>query len=207
MNYLVDELPCAVTVKGVEIPVNYGFRAFLVIDEIMHSDELGDAEKVFASLEIFYDENIPGDIQAATDTMVWFQRCGDAVKSKKEKRRRAKSLARAVDYAIDSKYIYAAFLSQYNMDLNRMSNNDLHWWKFCALLECLGEEHRISKIMYWRTADTAGMSDKQKRFIKQMKELYALDDPVRTDTKIKLSERNRKMREYVQQRTGEVYGE
>lgn len=52
-----------------------------------------------------------------------------------------------VDYEIDSEYIYAAFLSQYGIDLCDVE--ELHWHKFLALFKGLKDE-KICDIMSYR---------------------------------------------------------
>lgn len=54
----------------------------------------------------------------------------------------------ALDYEIDSDYIYSAFLGQYGIDLVEVE--ELHWHKFLALLKGLREDEMISKIMTYR---------------------------------------------------------
>lgn len=52
-----------------------------------------------------------------------------------------------VDYEIDSDYIYAAFMSQYGIDLCEIE--DLHWHKFLSLFKGLKDE-KICDIMSYR---------------------------------------------------------
>lgn len=52
-----------------------------------------------------------------------------------------------LDYEIDSDYIYAAFMSQYGIDLCEIE--ELHWHKFLALLKGLKDE-KICDIMSYR---------------------------------------------------------
>lgn len=52
-----------------------------------------------------------------------------------------------IDWIIDSEYIYAAFLSQYNIDLEL---EDIHWHKFRSLFKSL-KGHVINDIMSYRT--------------------------------------------------------
>ena len=53
-----------------------------------------------------------------------------------------------IDYEIDSDYIYAAFLSQYGIDLVEVEH--LHWHKFLALLKGLKDDEVMKKIMMYR---------------------------------------------------------
>ena len=52
-----------------------------------------------------------------------------------------------LDYEIDSDLIYAAFLQQYSIDLIEVE--DLHWWKFLALLKGLNGT-KLDDVMKWR---------------------------------------------------------
>lgn len=54
----------------------------------------------------------------------------------------------ALDYQIDADYIYAAFMSQYGIDL--MDIEELHWHKFLALFKGLKDDEMICKIMSYR---------------------------------------------------------
>lgn len=54
----------------------------------------------------------------------------------------------ALDYDIDSDYIYAAFMEQYGIDLIDIPY--LHWHKFIAMLNGLNEDTKLAKIMGYR---------------------------------------------------------
>ena len=126
-------------------------------------------------------------------------------KEDKNKSRRLSQVQRCYDFEQDAPYIYAAFLTQYRLDLSMTLNYDLHWWKFRAMFESLDENLKISKIMYYRTAKTTGMSKQQRNVINIMKSLYALESPeTSADSKMKLAKRNLEMKEYVRNRMKEV---
>ena len=75
---------------------------------------------------------------------------------------------------MDADYIYSAFMSQYNIDLQDIEY--LHWWKFRALFDSLNENNRLSKIIQYRSMDLSKIKDKeQKKFYKNMKKLYKID--------------------------------
>ena len=89
---------------------------------------------------------------------------------------------RAYDYEVDAPLIYAAFLSQYGLDLTTVT---LHWHGFLALFRGLDESHKISKIMEYRSVNPADIKDKsQKRFYQKMKRLYRLPSRKITDDMI-----------------------
>lgn len=53
-----------------------------------------------------------------------------------------------LDYELDSDLIYSAFLGQYGIDL--VDIEELHWWKFLALIKGLNDSTRLKEIMGYR---------------------------------------------------------
>ena len=87
--------------------------------------------------------------------------------------------------------------------INLTQQMSIHWWKFCALMENLPDTCKLSKVMMYRTVDTSGMSKQQKSFYAKMRKKYEIKGE-ETGITLKLSERNRRMKEYVKQRMKEV---
>lgn len=53
----------------------------------------------------------------------------------------------------------------------------VHWWLFRALLQgALAEECLFARIVYWRTADTSGMTPEQRQDIEEKRSRFALPD-------------------------------
>lgn len=78
------------------------------------------------------------------------------------------------DYAADAPYILAAFRQLYGMDL---TCEQVHWWLFRALLQgALAEECLFARIVYWRTADTSGMTPERRQDIEEKRSRFALPD-------------------------------
>lgn len=209
MNILIDALPEAVMINGAEWPVNWGYRAFLLIEICMFDESQSEEQRLLNALNIFYNCNIPANLRAAIEQMQWFYRCGVPEKKMecRNKTKRSMPVAaqkRSYDFQIDAPYIYSAFRTQYNIDLQGTKNYDLHWWKFQALFTSLNEELKFSKIMYYRTVSTTGMSKQQRSYINEMKKLYAIEDNSTADGRMKLAKRNMEMKEYVRRRVREV---
>lgn len=203
-NILIDELPHEVVVDGVVYPINYGYRAQMLIEIAMFSDR-DDEQKVLDSLNIFYFSNIPENMDAAMEQLLLFHRCGVASKAEGSAAGRPaaqpRKKMRAYCFDQDAPLIYAAFRTQYNLNLNRTKNNELHWWEFMAMFDSLAEDLLISRVMFYRTADLTGMGKNQKEFIKKMRSIYALkhvDSDL--DARAKLAKRNQDMKEYVRKR-------
>ena len=70
--------------------------------------------------------------------------------------------------------IYAGFMQQYGIDLQ---TEDMHWWKFMILLENLGSDTRLNKVMEYRTIDTnnKNLSKREREFYKAMQRYYGID--------------------------------
>ena len=82
-------------------------------------------------------------------------------------------------------------MSQYNIDLQDIEQ--LHWWKFKALLEGLKEDNKLSKIIEYRSVDLSKIKDKeQRKFYKDMQKQYSLKKENEEDLKL-LEEWNKKL--------------
>lgn len=203
MNILIDRLPETVHISGREYPINWGFRACMLIEIDMFSDR-EDEQKVLDALNIFYFNQIPDNQEEAMERLLDFYSCGKRQEKKEgssECGSLRKNVRRAYDFESDAMMIYAAFKSQYGIDLNDIRSNDLHWWKFQAMFDSLDENHLISKVMYYRTVDLKGMSKNKRAFIKKMREIYKIERVKETlDDATKLAKRNANMKEYVRRR-------
>lgn len=206
-NILIDELPKTVEIDGENWPIDYGYRASILIEIVMFSD-MEDEKKIFHALNIFYMENIPQNVESAMERMLWFYRCGNetrrAEKETKGTKKPKRQNKRAYCFEADAGRIYAAFRSQYGINLNKTPDKKLHWWEFMAMFESLSEDLLISRIMYYRTADLSGMGKNQRAFIKKMRNVYAIKHASSSmDDRAKLAKRNKDMKEYVRRRMEE----
>ena len=149
INILLDDLPESITISEIEYPVNWGYRAMVLIEICMFDTQRSEEQRVLDTLNIFYNQNLPPDFTAALDKLMWFYRCGKPEKKEENKKGApARQSKRSYCFEQDAPYIYAAFRTQYGIDLNDTKNNELHWWKFHSMFEALNEDLKISKIMY-----------------------------------------------------------
>lgn len=202
-NILIDKLPVEVRVGGAWYPVNYGYRAFMLIERALYDDAASEDQKLLNVLNLFYKRNIPRDISMAVDRLMWFYRCGQ---EREEGKGGGRGKARCYDFDRDAPYIFSAFLTQYRMDLQETANDALHWWKFRAMFEALDENLKMSRIIYYRTVDISGMGKNQRKFILDMKRRYALPVYRPAEARLGLMERDQNMRDYLQRRYREAYG-
>lgn len=195
-NLLSEALPESVTIGGKNYPIRWDFRVGIQVEAIVRSEK-SDIDKYEEILRLYYP-TIPSDLQAAMDQAMWFYRCGeDKDPEEKDRRRymRRSSKGPAWVFTQDAPYIYAAFKEQYGMDLTEKES--LHWWKFMALFESLGEDTKMSKIMYYRQVNTSGMSKAHRAFINEMKKHFQIRE---TGKKMTLEQRNQRWIRYIEDR-------
>ncbi|MCI5630188.1 MAG: bacteriophage Gp15 family protein [Clostridium sp.] len=170
MNILIDLVPESVEIDGIEYEIRTDFRISILFEMMMQDEELSNEEKILKALELYYPI-IPDNVEEAIDKIKWFYRCGkDIVKSNNESHGES---VKIYDYEYDDDYIYSAFLSQYNVDLQDIKH--LHWWKFKAMFKSLNEDNKIVKIMQYRSIDLSEIKDKeQNAYYRKMKKLYEI---------------------------------
>ena len=189
MNILIDLLPSSVKIDGTEYEINSDFRTSVLFSLLMEDDSLNEEEKVLQALNLYYPV-IPNNIGKAIEQIKWFYSCGKSDKPIGNKKRKTNS-KKVFDFEVDANYIYSAFMSQYNIDLQDIGQ--LHWWKFKALLEGLKEDNKLSKIIEYRSMDLSKIKDKeQRKFYKDMQKQYSLKKESEEDLKL-LEEWNKKL--------------
>lgn len=170
MNLLIDLVPQTVEIEGVEYVINSDFRHGILFELLMTDEELSDDEKITQALELYYPV-LPKNINEAIEKIIWFYTCGkDKVKSKTKGTGKSTQI---YSFNHDDDYIYSAFLSQYNIDLQDIEY--LHWFKFKAMFKALKEDNEIVKIMGYRSMDLSKIKDKEQReYYRNMQELHRI---------------------------------
>lgn len=205
MNILIDSLPESVNIGGVDYRINTGFRISVLFELLIHDKTIPDQKKIYGMLRLYYPV-IPDDKDEAVKKILWFFNCGKEAKKKTDVRNKTANDFRTnkatYSFEKDSAMIFAAFYSEYGIDLN--SIEDMHWWKFFALFESLPDTCKIRQVMHIRGMSLSGLASKEKKRINELKKIYALEDEVSVDRRAALAERNAKMQAYVQKRMEEV---
>lgn len=185
MNILIDLLPTIVNINNVEYEINSDFRTSILFELLMQDNSIREEDKISMALQLYYPD-IPNDIKEAIEQMLWFYRCGKDITSSKGNGK-GKSVTQIYSFEHDDDYIYAAFMDQYNIDLQDIEY--LHWWKFKAMFKSLKEDNEIVKIMGYRSMNLSKIKDKEeKAYYKKMQELYKL--PISKDEREKLDDIN-----------------
>ena len=142
----------------------------------MQDKNIDEKDKIALAIKLYYyDMSKIKDIKIAINDILWFYRCGEELKEETSQDKNEEKIKQIYSYEFDDKYIYSAFLEQYNIDLN--SINYLHWWKFKALFNGLNEKTKIVEIMGYRAMNLSKIKNKEmKKHYKKMQQIYSLPD-------------------------------
>lgn len=189
MSVLTKRFPKNLYINGVECPINADFRTVLRCYEIQGKKKELSEEDLIAILRKFYKKQRSFDEEHVSQ-MFWFFSCGREKKKSFPRKIAGINNKQPFDFEEDADLIYAGFLQQYGIDLQEV---DMHWWKFMILLENLGTDTRLSRIMEYRTIDTASkhLSKDQRKYYQAMQRYYGLDQHVAPE----ISERERMIEE------------
>ena len=188
MNILIDLLPTRVEIDGKEYEINSNFRTSLLFSILMENKDIPSNLKIRQALKLYYPV-IPKNTEKSIEKIIWFYTRGKEYKTTTSKGNNIKIL----DYEEDADLIYSAFMSQYGIDLQDIEY--LHWWKFKALFEGLKEDNKLSKIMEYRSIDLNSIKDKeQRKFYKEKKKIYSLENNYSKEELKELEEWNKKLK-------------
>ena len=172
MNIILDDLPEAIEVNGVEYAVNSDFRSGLACILDMESSELTDEEKCILLLRRIYGDVIPEDGETAIKLAVKFL---DGGKEQSEEQNPFADNTRLYSFEKDSALIYAAFRQTHGIDLQKA---DLHWWQFLALFQDLGADTGFCNLVNLRRRVNSGEASKEERqYALKLGDAFEVVDP------------------------------
>ena len=194
MNILLDYLPTSFVIDNKKYDFNYDFRTSILFCLLMQDVDLTEEEKILQGLQLYYPK-IPNNKEEAYNNILFFYSRGkednSETKVKQGKRIFKRNNNRAYDFEADSDLIFTAFMTQYNINLNR---ENLHWWEFMALFNSLNDTNEVVKIMNYRTIDLTSIEDKKERkTYKQLQDYYSLENIISKEEQKHLEE---KMKEW-----------
>ena len=168
MNYLLEKMPQAVMIDGRAVPINTDFRVCLKAIQALEDERLTEHEKLTVLLTLLYPEQ-PKDTALAIKQGLKFLNLGEETDTAKLKQQQVYSLTK------DSAYIYTAFKSTFNIDLNTVEN--LHYWKFRSLFADLGSGCFFNTLISLRSRQHSGkLTDSEKEFVRKNPELISLSE-------------------------------
>lgn len=186
MNILIDEVPKHIKIDDKEYKINTDFRISIMFELLMQDKTLTTREKSLIALDLYYPEP-PHDLPRAIEKISWFYSCGKVydeanVTDEKDDTKNKSSPIYSFEY--DDELIFAAFLSQYGINLQRITH--LHWWEFKSLFKGLETSSKIVEIMNIRGMKIdKNMSKEQKKHYRGLKELYKIPDNRTAEEKIR----------------------
>jgi len=192
MNILIDDLPCEIDGKRIKSD----FRNMVLFELMMQDPTVPTDCKIPFAIDLLYAEPVE-TVESGVDGLLWFYSCGGPPEKNESGGVNTGKLERAYDFEQDAAYIYAAFLSVYNIDLNEIDY--LHWWKFRAMFNALPDNCKISQIMSYRLIDTSKMNGQEKRFYERMKRLYKIKTVMHPE-QLSLAAQEEKAKQHVNNR-------
>lgn len=153
--------------------INTDFRVALACFRAIEDDEINDYARVEAVVSLLLGVEKDNKVQIpkinvteldkVLELLVKYLTCNDGEEKK------TTSNKRDMDFIQDEKYIYASFLSDYNIDLDTIEY--MHWWKFCNLISGLTDKCILSRVRDIRNTDLSEYKDSKtkEKLIKAMK--------------------------------------
>lgn len=177
MSILTDGLPCTIEVGSEKYYVHTDYRVWLRFESIMFDASKNSIQKmtdaVINCIDVKENKMLPGNLQELIEALMLFHGCNE--KPKPRKKNEDEHKAPVFDFEEDAAYVYAAFSSQYGIDLTEIPY--LHWFKFNALFRSLDDSNKIMKIISWRDMDLSKIKDNEQRKVyQQLKDTFALKD-------------------------------
>ncbi len=169
MNFWTEKLPDSIRIDGKEYPINTDFRIWVKCSILMEQEK--NPVILAADLLALCYQTLPPSFEGAMKGIFSFYTGEKGIKRDGGKTKPNYS------FYYDADLIYAAFYSQYGIDLSSVS---LHWYQFLALFSGLDENSRFSEVLCAREVNLSKVSDPaQKRYYKKLKGFYSL--PSETD--------------------------
>lgn len=185
MFKLNDPLDDCITVNGIEHRLNMAFDNVMDALEALADKEMTEIDRIDVFLEIMVGEsandfeletklNMVNDvIECINSEPIESQPVDLDGNPMPHPKRDGEQL---VSFLFDAKYIYAAFVQAYNIDLIEQQGS-LHWAKFSALLNALPDDTLMRQIIDIRKTDLSEIKDKdEKKRIKKLKQQFSLEN-------------------------------
>ena len=181
-----------IDIHGIKCPVDPDFR---IMCDLTEKDRTVLSRFYFAGLPegVAVDEAIQGMLDFYKEGLA----PGTAVETQEDKKGKALP---CFDFAEDEGYFYAAFLSEYGIDLYTAK---LHWFVFCDLFRGLPDDCRLKQIIGIRNTKMSDVPKYDKRRMAKLKRIYSLDKN-RERRFATVEERDRDMLERVNRRYAEI---
>lgn len=167
MNY-----PQYVEINNKKYKINTDFRVAIECNRIAEDGTIGNFERTLAIIYTLFGEeglNNQEDYEKLLELAKKYLTCGKELEEQKEEP--------DMDFIEDMDYIEASFQSDYGISLD---NEEMHWWKFCKLMNGLSNSELgnccvLNRVRNLRNFDMKNIKDsKEREKIRKAKEQVAL---------------------------------
>ena len=145
--------PTKAEVAGKIYPLNTDYRVALQCFDIIEDPDISDEERALAVIYKLFGFVPVDNVQQFMQAAAKFLSCGESQDSHRARRK-------DMDFGQDAKYIAASFMSDYRIDIEA---EDMHFWKYYALLCGLTDKCVLSRVRDLRTFDLSEIKDAKTR--------------------------------------------
>lgn len=184
-NVMLDKLP----LDWNGYPIDSDFQTGIMISQCMADESLSKDEQLLTAIDLLFPKEKP-TVNDAADAITWFM--NEYNHDNRVKKKENEEIV--FDFDIDQWRIYAAFWSQYHIDLNTAK---LHWFVFMGLLSNLNE-CALTRVMDIRQKEIApNMSRKEKKSIMAAKKVFSIKPPKEQNLSIEEQQAVEEFMKYV----------
>lgn len=136
--------------------INTDFRLALKCDEIFRNDSICDYEKTLAIIYILLGEEALNDFEnqeKIVKLITKYLTCNADINKNEI------DTIPSMSFTQDQGYIKASFMSDYNIDLDKI---EMHWWQFHDLLQGLTDDSVLSRVRTIREEPLSGKKGKER---------------------------------------------
>lgn len=163
-NILLDPLP----EEWNGYPIDSDFRIGIQISQCLEDKSLSKLERKLTAINLLFpDEYNRPELEEANRGLTWF------LSEFNHDKHKGSAGSNPISFDVDQWRIYAAFLNQYRIDLNKV---DMHWFTFMGLLSNLCECSFNGVVDIRQKKLTNKMSKEEKEAYKKAKEVYSLTE-------------------------------
>lgn len=185
MSILTEDLPNSVFINGEEHKIDMSFDNIIKIYDMLSDDELTDYEQIVLGIQMLFDKQFH-ELSKEENITLWVETFKALMNNKEEdnyikdikgniiKKKDDGSGVRLVDFIQDADYIYASFMKDYGIDLNK-ERGKMHYYKFRSLFNGLSSETIMMKIIDIRQRKIdPKLKGEDRRQLEKAKKQYAL---------------------------------
>ena len=155
--------PEYIKINNEKIKINTDFRVGLACQRVAQDKTISDFERALAIEYLLIGEKCfeIQDQEHLLKLLLKYLSLDEEVKNDKPD----------MDFMQDADLIYASFMSDYSIDIEK---TDMHWWTYIKLLRGLTEDSVLNRVREIRNMDVSNYDEKTKQKILKAKKEFAL---------------------------------